>query len=180
METALVSNANEQTAVEIFKGKIIHYNMTGKYGFIKVEGDEQTLFFHVSRQRSFYCCDADAEIYDNGPAVGSPSIGDEVIIYDVELVERGPRVTYWAFVSTYDDAVKVRTSMKNYRLRHREGREPLDRLDHKPIYTTVWEGKNLLEASEFNVLLERDEFNFYYFEVENEGGFWMQCADPRP
>jgi len=84
-------------------GTIIHYDVNGKFGFIEIPGHERTVFFHNSRQRSFYC-GLDAEIHDDGGWKEEAKQGDSVIVYAIQVVDKGPRATYWAKSETKNQA----------------------------------------------------------------------------
>jgi hypothetical protein len=186
----------------MLSGKVCDYKPEGKFGFIEVPGMDRTIFFHNSRQRSFYC-GLDAKIHDDGGWKEEPKKGDAVVIYGLQQVPKGPRATYWAQADTKTKAEELLTLMHTYRLQHRSGREAVSRLDPKPTYRTVWQGQNLLEVAEFckdkGIRIERDEFNYFYFEVlvieqkkemltmndtEQEVTTnvesWERCGDPRP
>lgn len=183
-------------------GTVCHYDAVGKFGFIEIPDQEQTVFFHNSRQRSFYV-GLDAKIHDDGGWDAEPKKGDRVIVYDIQVVAKGPRATYWAMADTKTKAEELLALIPTYRLQHRQGREAISRLDPKPLYRTVWEGRDLLHLCEVcdkgYIQIERDEFNYYYFEVvslepkteiikvgdvETEVSTtnvtWERCGDPRP
>jgi hypothetical protein len=183
-------------------GTVCHYDAVCKFGFIEIPGQERTIFFHNSRQRSFYC-GLDAEIYDDGGWNDEPKKGDRVIVYAIQTVAKGPRATYWAKAETKQQAEELLALIPTYRLQHRSGREAVSRLDPKPTYETAWEGKDLVDLSNYcdkhGVRIERDEFNYFYFEVLNlelkteilnvndvetevktTVSTWERCGDPRP
>jgi hypothetical protein len=165
-------------------GTVCHYDKKGKFGFIKSPDNPQTIFFHNSQQRSFYC-DLDNRIYHNGDSVGEPQIGDEVIVISIETMTKGPKARLWAKAETKRQAEELQSMMYTYRLRLREGYEPSNRFDPKPKYKTVWEGKNLLELRQktFGIKTEGGGQFSYFFEyltvAEDGTEQWEHCGDPR-
>lgn len=181
-------------------GTVCHWDEKGKFGFIEVPGEQQTIFFHQSRQRSFYC-GLDAKIYDDGGWDREPVKGETVIILELGKAKKGPKATRWALADTKAKAEELQALIPTYRLRHRSGREKVSRLDPTPSLRIVWEGKDLLDLKQTTkgIRLERDEHDYYYFEILNrepvvsvletaEGpkevttyqDLWERCGDPRP
>ncbi len=181
-------------------GTICHWDEKGKFGFIDVPGQERTIFFHNSRQRTFYC-GLDAVVYDDGGWEREPVKGDKVIILELGKAKKGPKATRWALAETKEKAEELLALLPVYRLRHRCGREKVSRLDPTPTLRTIWEGKDLLDLKKASkhIRVERDEHDFYFFEtlvrepvvsvLETPEGpkevttyqdSWEQCGDPRP
>lgn len=159
-------------------GVVCHYDSKGKFGFIEVPGLKQTIFFHNSQQRSFYC-DLDAQIYDDGDWKEEPKKGDNVVIIDIEEMAKGPKARLWANLQSEIDALELQALMHTYRLRLRDGYENCS--DPKPKYKTVWGGKNLIElrSKTYGVKIEGSGQYSYFFEYLNEYGQWEHCGDPR-
>ncbi len=161
-------------------GTVCHYDSNGKFGFIEVKGEERTIFFHNSKQRSFYC-GLDAQIHCDAGWDREPVKGDKVIILGVTQAKKGPKADEWALEETKEAAEKVLALVPIYRLRHRNGPEKVSRLDTTPTFRTIWEGKDLLDLMNCSkhIRVERDEYSYYYFETLN-GESWEHCSDPRP
>lgn len=161
---------------------VIHYDRRG-FGFAQIPGCDRTIFFHDVRQRSYYC-GLDARLYDDGAPIQEAKKGDEIIIYGIEMIAKGPRATFWSFAFSKTEAEEVQRLIPTYRLQRRVGREAVSRLDPKPILKTVWEGKDLISlckyCNDYTVRIERDEFNYFYFETLNQDGIYELCGDPRP
>lgn len=169
-------------------GTVCHYDPKGKYGFIAIPDNPQTIFFHNSQQRSFYC-DLDARIYSNGDWKEEPKIGDEVIVIATEQMVKGPKAKFWAKAETKRQAEELQALMHTYRLRLRDGYEPTSRFDPKPKFKTVWQGKNLLDLRHktYGIKVEGSGQYSYFFEyliIEEVDGQpterWEHCGDPRP
>lgn len=160
------------------RGTVCHYDQKSKFGFINVPGQKQTVFFHNAQQRHFFC-DLDAEIYDSDEWIEEPKVGDEVIIITVETMPKGPKATAWAKSETLRRSVELQNMMYVYRLRLRDGYEHCS--DPKPKYTTVWEGRNLLDLKHktYAIKVEGAGQYSYFFEYFN-GEDWEHCGDPRP
>ncbi len=165
-------------------GVVCHYDPKGKFGFIKSPECPQTIFFHNSQQRSFYC-DLDARIYNNGDCRDEPKVDDEVVVIAVEQMAKGPKARLWAKLKSKQEAEELQSLMHTYRLRLREGYEPTSRFDPKPKYKTVWQGKNLLDLRHktFGIKVEGNGQFSYFFEylegVEDGIERWEHCGDPR-
>ena len=172
----------------MIQGIVCHYDAKGKFGFIQVPDMPRTVFFHNSQQRSFYC-DLDAKIYHNGDWETEPKKGDAVIIIGIDDMPKGPKAKVWAKAETKVKAEELQKMMHTYRLRLREGYEQTSRFDAKPKFTTIWEGKNLLELKHKTkgIFIEGGGQYSYFFEyliIEEVDGErverWEHCGDPRP
>lgn len=180
-------------------GIICHWDDQGKFGFIEA-GLDRTVFFHQSRQRSFYV-GLDAVIYDDGGWEREPVKGEKVIILELGKAKKGPKAILWSLLESKEKAEELLALIPVYRLRNRSGREKVSRLDPTPSLTTVWEGKDLLDLKRVSnhIRIERDEHDYYYFETLSrepvvsvletaEGSkevttyqdVWERCGDPRP
>jgi hypothetical protein len=170
------------SADTIWSGVIVYFNgSNGKhFGFILPDEQEDTVFFHNTRQKKYVC--------DGGP---EPKLKDwwtdeavkgERVCFVEEKSPKGLRAKWWVKESTYIEALEDCSRLKTYRLRQRIGMKSLSRLQPKPEVRTLWEGKDLSELrlrySKSVYILSDGETMGMFFQVL-EDGKWVISDDPR-
>jgi cold shock CspA family protein len=161
-------------------GIIVHYNFEKCFGFILLEDEKTTVFFHNTRQRD--CCSRGSEPIPMDYWTVEAKKGEKVIV-KIEQGPKGPRAEYWMKQSNWDAALQKIEDRGTIRMRHRTGKMPLSRLHPRPTYETLWQGTSLTELcimrSKIFYRSFEEEFSACYFEQLQDDGTWLKIKDPR-
>jgi cold shock CspA family protein len=150
------------------------------YGFITAD-DGRSVFFHQTRQQMFVCKGEDEPTLKS--CWQEPPVEGEAVVFAVEETPKGLRAIWWAKENLYWEAKRECENRPTYRLRERRGELPKSRLQPRPEYRTLWEGRNITELRSkykqtWHPVQESGMFATY-FEKLNVMGQWEPADDPR-